>query len=94
MRFLSNNKYSQDFFGNIYNVDKKILNKKTPISKTVKNSRYNSKYLQIRENKCYFILKLSFLSIRLKQVEIFKLRLITCMVKIYIFYSYIKDKNF
>lgn len=45
MWFLSGSRYSQDFFGNIYSVDKKTLDKKAPISETIKNKKHNSGWL-------------------------------------------------
>lgn len=42
MRFLSGSGCSQDFFGNVYGVDRGALDKKTPRSEAVKDKRYNS----------------------------------------------------
>lgn len=63
MNFLSGNKYSQNYYGNIYNIDKEIFNKKTLISKFIKNLRYNFRGLKIIKNRSYIILRLCFFAI-------------------------------
>ena len=45
MCFLLGSGYSQDFFSNIYDVDRQALDKKTLTSKAVKDLRYNFKWL-------------------------------------------------